>query len=848
MTDTELTSPEAVFKALNGCQVSTWAIEIDEGQPRRLRGGSEMLELFGIADVQVSADNVYDLWYDNINPTYRKLVNDAMVHMAEGIRSEVTYSWLHPVRGEVWIRCSGLRDMSYAKGVRIFGLYRDISDLIQFQKDAVLRGGSKVVPRLLHPPAHETPAWREQTTINPAFWAELIEAFPGLMFVKDVDDGLKYCYSNWRYQSLLGVQPVGKDDFENYGEVRGRQWRREDEHILATGQTVSDLRPYYNFKEGDRVYTIRKYPYVSKEGRRYIVGVGMDITELYMSQVRSKCLFDVQAAMFSSTDELESIRYALRAVIGSVDWIPCLFYRDVKDPTRAIYIRRGEDGKIIDIPAERAMLAYLPQWQRYLESLRPGETRLCSDVARIAPECSPLGLGACVSFRIQAFDDHVLGYASIFTKRRGPTSDYADALVKLVTEVSVFAHRRWEAQEVILELEKQKDELQASRLAKAEANAQAKSLFLASMSHEIRTPLNAIIGLSQELQNDDISDSDRHTHLRSISLASQALLDLINDVLDISKLESGHIVLTKTEVGLSDLTRTCGAIFSDAAARRGLTFFVGSSSDELAVQVDHHRVRQILLNLLGNAIKFTRTGGVTLTSDFVSTDASVGRLRFTVTDTGCGIAPEDRERIFGMFEQASGLRGTRVANSGTGLGLALCKRLALAMSGDIVVESELGKGSSFTLILTNVPYRVRTEAEIAERAAAEKIVDTSIPKFDGKILIVDDVQLNLKVVGLMLKRAGIPYVTADGAVNALKVLEKDNVAVMLTDLWMPDMSGEALAKHVRADPRFRHIPIAALTADVDSSNTFDLTSFDAILPKPVTQDVILGLLRKIVAK
>ena len=313
-------------------------------------------------------------------------------------------------------------------------------------------------------------------------------------------------------------------------------------------------------------------------------------------------------------------------------------------------------------------------------------------------------------------------------------------LVKVVSEVIVYAYRHWIAKMEIQELEAEKARIAASRLAEVQAAERAKSLFLVSMSHEIRTPLNAVIGLSQELQNDGLSPDVRKSHLRSINEASRALLDLINDVLDISKFESGHLHLAIAETEVSELVRACGDIFMDAATQRKLYLTVKTPGRDLAVKIDARRVRQVLINFLGNAVKFKNEGGITLTATFEEKTADVGCLTFSVADTGIGISETDKPRVFGMFEQASGLRGTRVANAGTGLGLALCQRLASVMGGKIGLRSELGKGSVFTLTLPHVGYRHLTAEELSALQAEAMSVSSADVK--GKVLVVDDVALN----------------------------------------------------------------------------------------------------------
>lgn len=836
----DLAMAETARRMLEANQVAVWAAEIDEGRPPRMYGDRMMWRLLGVEGKDLTPEGLYHAWYDNINPTYRKLVDESVNRMIGGKPAEVVYPWVHPFLGEIWIRCCGQRDNGYVGGVRLEGLHRDISNLIQFRQGGYRPEGEGLVSDFeQRRPATTSHEWQSDESLE--LWREIADTFPNMLFFKDVDNGWKYCYSNAQHHDFVGMDPTGKTDVETFGEESGSKWHAEDVQIFESGKHFNDFGSYCSFCEGDRFYNMRKYPLVTKSGHRYIIGCGADITDLYLSQVRSQCLLSVQESLARAVDHASYIRQTFGALLKTVEWIPRIFYTSAEDDGLSICLRSDGAGGVIDAVDEEFNLARSQAWRRYLGSVEKDEVRLCTDIANIVPEAKGLGLHAVLSFGVY-HQNRCLGQVAVFTNRRGPTSGYADMLADLVRGVIIYARRRWDAQEAIRELERQKEEIAASRLAEAQEAERAKSLFLASMSHEIRTPLNAVIGLSQELQNDDLSVAERKEHLRSISTASRALLDLINDVLDISKLESGHFELVEAETGAASHTRACGSIFTDVAARRGLSFEVSVPADDLVVRIDPHRVRQILLNLIGNAVKFTKQGGVTLVCDFRPKDDRRGELSFTVKDTGIGISRDDQSRVFGMFEQASGLRGTRVANSGTGLGLALCQRLAKVMGGEIRLVSELGKGSAFTLVLPDVGYRRRTAIEIAAAQEAALSRKPSV-NLKGKVLIVDDVPLNLRVLGIMLKRAGVDFVSAGDVSSALKILELDrDVSVVLTDLWMPDMSGEAFAKCLRSDPRFASLRIAAVTADADAVGSFDTTCFDAILSKPVTTTSLLAFL------
>jgi len=378
----------------------------------------------------------------------------------------------------------------------------------------------------------------------------------------------------------------------------------------------------------------------------------------------------------------------------------------------------------------------------------------------------------------------------------------------------------------------------------AKSAERAKSLFLAAMSHEIRTPLNAIIGLVDELRHPDIPPETSAEYLSSVSTASRALLALINDVLDLSKVEAGQMHMMPVETDLLLLLGECSSIFTESCRGKGIAYVCDVTPDLPILIIDTSRLRQILFNLIGNAIKFTSVGRVYVYAKFDRGTNKTGTLTLEVSDTGAGIAPEDQVKVFGLFEQASRMRGTAAANKGTGLGLCLCKRLVEYMNGDITLKSEINVGSTFKVVLRDVPYLEHNEASDVIRNRKDRTIRINPLSLETCVLIVDDVPMNLKVLGIILRRMNINFVTAGGAQEALEKLRTANNGVthVLTDIWMPEMNGEQLARHIRANPRWSRLRIAAQTADVEASGTFDAKLFDAILAKPLTAEKIHAFL------
>lgn len=360
-------------------------------------------------------------------------------------------------------------------------------------------------------------------------------------------------------------------------------------------------------------------------------------------------------------------------------------------------------------------------------------------------------------------------------------------------------------------------------LQEAQAASKAKSYFLATISHEIRTPLNAVIGFSELLKDGGLSEGVQMEYLDSINLAGNSLLRLINDVLDLSKLEAEQTVLTPLPTDIGELLGEIRAIFQYKARGKGLFFRLDCPAGLPKFLLDSLRLRQILLNLVGNAVKFTERGGITLSAEFRKNGPLVIRVR----DTGIGVAEEAQQRIFEPFGQSDAVRDTHVYG-GTGLGLAICRRLAERMGGDIGLESKPGKGSCFIIRLERV--------ETAEADDGRNVENAAFPAVGvrARVLLVDDVPMNLKVLAAMLGKLEIGSVCAVSGREALDILRKDReFQLVLTDLWMPEMDGAELAEKIHAEPATAHLPVVAVSADTRVVNEGSGV-FQGTLLKPIT--------------
>lgn len=385
----------------------------------------------------------------------------------------------------------------------------------------------------------------------------------------------------------------------------------------------------------------------------------------------------------------------------------------------------------------------------------------------------------------------------------------------------MVAERTREIEEKTEELESAKDELEESNasliLAKQEAESanEAKSVFLASMSHEIRTPLNVIIGMS-DLVRSEPDDNERLKKISLINESGQLLLHLINDVLDFSKIEAGKIELEKVEFNLDKLISSIISLMEAKARENGnsLEYSLDGNVPHW-IYGDPYRVQQVILNLLSNASKFTKDGRIKLEVKREKREGDVVTLRVSVTDTGVGIPADRVGQLFAPFVQADS-KTTRQFG-GTGLGLAISKKLVQLMQGEVSVESELGKGStfSFTGIFREVSHDIKKKEahDRLSRVRSSALIPISTPM---EILVVEDNEMNQKLAHEMLKIMGLRADMADNGKIALKMMMVKKYDLVLMDVHMPEMDGYETTQSIR-DPRSgvlnHEVPIIAMTAD-----------------------------------
>lgn len=377
---------------------------------------------------------------------------------------------------------------------------------------------------------------------------------------------------------------------------------------------------------------------------------------------------------------------------------------------------------------------------------------------------------------------------------------------------------------------------------KAEAANHAKSRFLANMSHEIRTPLTAIIGFSETLLDTRTTMEDRIDGIRSIIRNGSHLLQLINDILDLSKIEAGKLEVSRAQTQYLDVVSEIESFIGFSARNKGIVFECHYQYPLPATIItDRLRLKQILINLCSNAVKFTSKGGVYIS---VFYDHKSSAIRFVVKDTGIGLTPEQQQRLFQSFEQADSSTARKFG--GTGLGLAISRRLATMLQGSIDVESVYGKGSSFTLTVATGPAE---GVALVNEASAAGLSASNIDSVDdivlqGNVLLVEDSLDNQRLFSLYLNRVGVALFIASDGQEAISLAKQQAIDLVLMDMQMPVMDGETALRELRAMGYSK--PVIVLTANAmqeDRERAFRV-GFDDFVAKPVRKQELIAALAK----
>ena len=683
-------------------------------------------------------------------------------------------------------------------------------------------------------------------------WDAAINSIPIMFTVKDIDDGFRYLLCNRAFAETFNFPPdeiVGKTDRDLFHDDVTLGFA-DRINIPTTGTDgLTEIEGELPDGSGNLRYikTVMRV-FEDARGHRLLLAAGSDVTDMHRLLQNRRVINNLLADIIGEGDLALCIQRTLETVCK------------ILGASRGCLIRHEEEGTKAHCVFEyvepthahasvRILGRTLSRVRGVLENTEDRRTFICSDICSINwngiedwhQAALALDLRAIFLSNIVSEGEVKGSVAFNFEGIDHTFSDNDISLLRATTRIIEVIIARKHAKDLIM-----------GALAQAQAADKAKSFFIASVSHEIRTPLNSVIGFAELLREGGVSKQQETEYLDAISTSANALLMLVNDVLDLSKLEANQMKIITAFTDFAALCREVMLIFTFRARENGNALVFDVPEDLPELDVDNIRIRQILINLFGNAVKFTKNGTITLHASFTpDPGGETGTLRFAVSDTGIGISEEDQKKLMEPFVQLSGLRGTNAVNNGTGLGLSISKRLAVCMNGELTCTSKIGEGSTFAVTLRSVRCRAKTvpAAGEPERADAGSTALVPVAKKPIRILIVDDVPLNLRVAKALFDKIGFHDIfTAGSGRAALELLGKQPIDLILSDIWMPEMNGAEFSARVKKDPRFAHIPIVAQTADVETNGNFDMSHFNAVILKPLTREKLAGMIERIIGK